>query len=140
MTLEFDRAIIGREFDRTVFDPVSEADIREYMAVTGERDARGGDTGELLAAPTFVVRLRGRHFMPPGLPPEIGRAGLDAGKDIEFGAPIRPGDVLTAISTIHDLYEKTGRTGTMTFLVLRTVVTNQRAEQVAVIDQRMMCR
>jgi 3-methylfumaryl-CoA hydratase len=63
---------------------------------------------------------------------------FDAGKDIDFGVPIRVGDVLTAVSTVHDLYEKTGRSGSMAFVVLRTVVTNQRDERVVTIDQKMM--
>jgi hypothetical protein len=136
---EIDRSIIGEEFDHTVFDPVRREDILEYLAATGETEPPADATAELLAPPTFVVRLRGRHFMPSNLPKGL-RIGLDAGKDIEFGVPVRPGDVLTAISTVHDLFEKTGRTGTMKFLVLRTVITNQREQLVAVMDQKMMLR
>ena len=137
MAFEFDRSIIGSEFDRTVFDPVTTEEIEAYVAACGEGPAAGTD---FVAPPTFVVRLRGRRFMPASLPPSLGRQGLDAGKDIKFGVPIRVGDVLTAVSTVHDIYEKTGRSGRMAFLVLRTLVTNQRAEHVAVIDQKMMFR
>lgn len=133
MPLDFDRSIIGSEFDRTVLDPVTAEEIRDYVAASGEPAL--ADT----APPTFVVRLRGRRFMPANMP-NLGRAGFDAGKDIDFGAPIRVGDVLTAVSTVHDIYEKTGRTGSMGFIVLRTVIHNQRGEQVAVIDQKMMFR
>lgn len=134
MAIEFDRSIIGSEFDRTVFDPVTLEEAREYAAASTESSPAEGVT-----SPTFVVRLRGRRFMPANLP-DLGRMGFDAGKDIEFGVAVRIGDVLTAVSTVHDIYEKTGRSGTMKFLVLRTTVTNQRAEQVAVIDQKMMFR
>jgi hypothetical protein len=44
------------------------------------------------------------------------------------------------VSSIHDIYEKTGRSGTMTFMVVRYVLTNQRDELVATIDNRMMYR
>lgn len=139
MPLEFDRSIIGSEFDRTVQNPVRTEEIIEYIAASGEPPpASGGDT-ELIAPPTFVVRMRGRRFMPPNLG-NLGRSAFDAGKDIEFGAPIRAGDVITSVSTIHDIYEKTGRTGSMVFLVVRTVTTNQHGQQVAVIDQQMMVR
>jgi hypothetical protein len=141
MTLDFDRSVIGTEFDRSVFDPVTKAEVLEYTAACGESAATpGAEDADLVAPPTFVVRLRGRRFMPDNLPVHLGRAMLDAGKDIEFGVPIRVGDVLTTVSTVHDIYEKTGRSGSMAFVVLRTVVTNQRAEQVAVIDQKMMFR
>ncbi|MFI5396770.1 MAG: MaoC family dehydratase N-terminal domain-containing protein [Candidatus Binatia bacterium] len=137
MTVEFDRSIVGSEFDRTVFGPVTAESILEYIAVTGEAEPPASPA-DLVAPPTFVVCVRGRRFMPPKMAGV--RSGFDAGKDIEFGAPVRPGDVLTSVSTVHDIYEKTGRSGSMAFVVLRTVVTNQRAEQVAVVDQRMMFR
>jgi N-terminal half of MaoC dehydratase len=140
MALDFDRSIIGSEFDRTVLDPVQKDEILEYIAASGEpRPVAPSGSDELLAPPTFVVRLRGRRFMPANMP-NLGRAGFDAGKDIELGVPIRVGDVLTSVSTVHDIYEKTGRSGSMAFIVLRTVVTNQHGENVAVIDQKMMFR
>ena len=142
MAVQFDRSVIGREFDRTTFPPVTADDIREYAAASGETNPRYTDEaprGGMVAPPTFPVSLRGRHFMPKELH-NIGRGGFDAGKDIELGEPVRPGDVLTAVSIVHDVYEKTGRTGTMTFIVFRTTVTNQRQEMVAVVDQRMMFR
>ena len=134
MALDFDRSIIGSEFDRTVFAPITKEAIREYSAASGEPGAT-----DITAPPTFVVRLRGHRWMPENMP-NLGRVGFDAGKDIEFGVPVRVGDVLTAISTVHDIYEKTGRSGSMAFVVLRTVVTNQRDDLVAVIDQKMMFR
>jgi acyl dehydratase len=137
---EIDRSIIGEEFDHTVFDPVRREDVLEYIAASGEVAPPATAAAAPAVPPTFVLRLRGRHFMPANLPKNLGRAGFDAGKDIEFGVPVHIGDVLTASSTVHDIYEKTGRSGTMKFLVLRTVITNQHAQQVAVIDQKMMVR
>jgi acyl dehydratase len=134
MALDFDRSIIGSEFDRTVFAPITKDAIQQYAAASGEPGA-----SEVTAPPTFVVRLRGHRWMPENMP-NLGRVGFDAGKDIEFGVPVRVGDVLTAVSTVHDIYEKTGRSGSMVFVVLRTVVTNQHDDAVAVIDQKMMFR
>jgi ribosomal protein S28E/S33 len=137
MSLRIDPAHLGRQFDRVVIGPVSAEEILEYIAATGET-AAPESPADLVAPPTFVVRARANLFKPPELG-EI-QVGFDAGKDIEFGVRIRPGDVLTSIATVHDIYEKTGRSGAMSFIVLRTVVTNQRGEQVAVVDQRMMYR
>lgn len=135
------RALVGQEFDRTTFAPVTAEQIIAYATACGETDPRWTEPGpELSAPPTFALSLRGRHFMPRQLPANLGRNAFDAGKDIEVGAPVRPGDVLTATSTVHDVYEKTGRTGTMTFVVFRTTVLNQRQEPVAVVDQKMMFR
>lgn len=142
MSRVIDRTMVGQEFDHTVFPPVTAAQIRAYAAAYGETNTRwtSAADGALVAPPTFALSLRGRHFMPKHLPANLGRNGFDAGKDIEIGAPICVGDVLTASSTVHDVYEKTGRTGTMTFIVFRTAVTNQRGDSVAVVDQKMMFR
>jgi acyl dehydratase len=142
MSVPLDRSVVGQEFDHSVFPPVTADHIRAYAEAYGETDRRytTAPDAELVAPPTFAVSLRGRHFMPKHLPANIGRNGFDAGKDIEIGAPVRAGDVLTASSTVHDLYEKTGRTGTMTFIVFRTTVTNQRGDIVSVVDQKMMFR
>lgn len=134
MTFEFDRSIVGSEFDHSVHGTVTRADIDAYVESSGEPSPAPG-----VAPPTFVVSLRTHRFLPPNMP-NLGRSGFDAGKDIDFGVPIRSGDVLESRSTVHDIYEKTGRTGSMRFIVLRTVVTNQHGEQVAVIDQKMMFR
>ncbi len=148
MKVDFDRSMVGREFDRTVFPPVTEAQILAYAASYGETNplytdaaaAAQGPHGGLVAPPTFAVALRGKHFMPRQMPRDLGRNGFDAGKDIEIGVPIRPGDVLTGSSTVHDLYEKTGRSGSMVFIVFRTTIANQRGATVAVVDQKMMFR
>jgi acyl dehydratase len=148
MSRAIDRSMVGQEFDRTEFPRITEEQIVAYATAYGESDPRytdpaaaaQGPHGGLIAPPTFAVSLRGRHFMPRELPRNIGRNGFDAGKDIEIGVPIRPGDVLTASSTVHDVYEKTGRSGTMVFIVFRTTVTNQRGETAAVVDQKMMFR
>jgi acyl dehydratase len=66
--------------------------------------------------------------------------GFDAGKDIEFLEPLRPGDVITATSRIVELYEKTGRSGSMWFVVYRQELRNQRDELVANVDSRIMQR
>lgn len=142
MTRRVDRSVIGQEFDRTEFPPITCEQIRAYADSYGERDPRWTTVpdAELVAPPTFALSLRGKHFMPRHLPRNLGRDSFDAGKDIEIRAAVRPGDVLTSHSTVHDVYEKTGRSGAMTFVVFRTTVLNQRDEVVAVVDQRMMFR
>jgi 3-methylfumaryl-CoA hydratase len=85
------------------------------------------------------VRFKGNKFFPDTLPETLRFwMSFDAGKDIALGAPIRAGDVITIVSTLHEVYEKTGRTGSMIFVVVRFTMTNQRSEQVAVVDNRFM--
>ncbi|MCP4036774.1 MAG: MaoC family dehydratase, partial [bacterium] len=55
-------------------------------------------------------------------------------------APMRPGDTITGRSQIHDIYEKTGRSGPMMFVVHRMEFTNQDGVKVAIVDWRVVMR
>jgi hypothetical protein len=142
MPLEFDRSILGREFDRTEFDPVTADELIAFSRALGETHPWYVEPGEsLVAHPTYCIRFRSSRFFPDTLPAGLqARISFDAGKDIELGVPIRPGDRITVVSTLHDLYEKTGRSGSMVFVVVRFTMTNQRGERAAIIDNRMMYR
>ena len=90
-------------------------------------------------------RRRSRSLFATGVTffthvPRFGAAGFDAGKDVEFVAPIRPGDKITLSSHVKEIYEKTGRSGSMVFVVVRSTVRNQNGEVVAHIDHRFMNR
>jgi acyl dehydratase len=147
MALDFDRSLLGKVFDETVFPPITTEEILNFAAALGETNplytdeaaAAQGPYKGLVAPPTFVTKLRAKKFTPEHLP-RFGKTGFDGGRDLEMYAPVRPGDVLTMVSTIHDVYEKTGRTGSMYFIVIRNEVTNQKGEKVAVIDHRIMQR
>lgn len=134
-----DPSIIGTEYDASVSRPVTREEIVEFAGSIGETNPIhfGEDP---VAPPTFCVRFRGELFFHPKLPRELLMTGFDAGKDITFGAPIRVGDVIHSTSVLHEIYEKTGRTGTMLFIVSRQNQVNQRSEMVAVIDSRFVMR
>ena len=147
MALDFDTSIIGQVFDETDFPPVTKEEILEFAASLGETNPRYADEAAasngphkgLVAPPTFVTKLRAKKFTPEHLP-KFGKVGFDGGRDLEILAPVRPGDSLTMLSTIHEIYEKTGRSGSMYFIVIRNEVKNQKGEKVAVIDHRIMQR
>jgi len=138
--LDIDPSILGREFDRAEHDPVTAEALISFALSLGETYPCYIQAGpELIAHPTYCVRFKGNKFFPDTLPETLRfRMSFDAGKDIALGVPIRPGDVITIVSTLHEVYEKTGRTGSMIFVVVRFTMTNQRSEQVAVVDNRFM--
>jgi N-terminal half of MaoC dehydratase len=140
--LELPPGLLGREFDRAEHGPVTAEELIAFARAVGATDPRYLEPGpDLVAHPTFCVQFRGAKFYPDNLPREIDfRRGFDAGKDLELGVPVRPGDTLTVCCTVHDVYEKTGRSGSMFFVVTRFTLTNQRSETVAVIDNRFMHR
>ena len=147
MAVQYDPAIIDKTFEVT--DPVEvKADkIKRYCEALGESNplytdeeaAKKGPYGGVVAPPSFAVTFRnGRHFFENV--PRFGRRGFDAGKDVEFVAPIRAGDQVTLSSHVKEIYEKTGRTGTMVFVVIRSTLKNQKGDVLAHIDHRFMNR
>lgn len=145
--VEFDPALIGRVFEITEPVSVTRDMIAKFCEALGETNplytddeaAKKGPHGGLVAPPAFAITFRnGRHFFQNI--PRFGRGGMDAGKDVEFVAPLRPGDAVTLNSSVKEIYEKTGRTGTMVFVVIRSTLKNQRGEVVAHIDHRFMNR
>ena len=147
MAVNYDPALIGRVFETTDPVPVDAEMIRKFTATIGDTNpihvdpeaAKQGPNGGLVAPPSFAVTFRnGRHFFEHV--PRFGKAGFDAGKDVEFVAPIRPGDAITLSSQVKEIYEKTGRSGSMVFVVIRSTLTNQKGETVAHVDHRFMNR
>jgi MaoC dehydratase-like protein len=137
-----DPAIIGQEFDRTVVGPVTAEELIDFARALGETRPEYTQPGpDLVGHPTWCVRYKGNKFYPDSIPATINvRTGFDAGKDIELGVPVLPGDHVEVASTLHEVYEKTGRSGSMVFVVIRYTMTNQRGEMLAVVDNRFMHR
>jgi acyl dehydratase len=145
--VDFDPTIINKVFETTEPVEVKADRIVRYCAAVGETNplytdeaaAKKGPYGGLIAPPSFAVTFRnGRNFFQHI--PRFGKRGFDAGKDVEFAAPIRAGDKITLSSAVKEIYDKTGRTGTMVFVVIRSTLTNQKGEVVAHIDHRFMNR
>jgi acyl dehydratase len=147
MAVDYDPAIIGRVFETTDSLLVTAEMVANFCNAIGESNPIHTDTeaaknapyGGLTAPPSFAVTFRnGQHFFQHV--PRYGKQGFDAGKDVEFVAPIRPGDAITLSSHVKEIYEKTGRTGSMVFVIVRTTLTNQKNEIVAHVDHRFMSR
>lgn len=145
--VDFDPAIINKVFESTDPVTVTGEQIAKFCETISERNpiftdeeaAKKGPYGGIIAPPGFATTFRnGRHFFQHI--PRFGKQGFDAGKDLEFVAPIRPGDAITLSSSVKEIYDKTGRTGTMVFVVIRSTLRNQRGEVVAHVDHRFMSR
>jgi acyl dehydratase len=144
--LEYDTSWIGKEFDRYTFE-VTREEIVAFARSIGETNPLYTDEGYakttpyegLIAPPTFSVVFRSRAMMPD-LKLSYGKRGFDGGKECHFFAPVRPGDTITGIDRIAEVYEKTGRSGNMIFIVRESELTNQHGTKVAVIRQSLIRR
>ena len=131
---------LGREFDEVTFLIDGER-FAEYAKVCGETAPRYTDPADadFQAPPTFVSTLVGGRSMPPDFP-NLGGMGMDAGKAVEWKAPVRAGATLTGRSHLHDIYTKTGRSGRMVFLVTRMELRDEAGKHVANADTRTVIR
>jgi hydroxyacyl-ACP dehydratase HTD2-like protein with hotdog domain len=76
----------------------------------------------------------------PDLKLSYGKRGFDGGKECQFYEPIRPGDTITGVDRVAEVYEKTGRSGSMIFIVRESELTNQHGQTVAVVRQSLIRR
>jgi hypothetical protein len=139
---ELKRNWTGFEFDRVEFPVVAE-ELAEFARAVGETAPWFTDPAhpEFRAVPNFPTKYHGRRMWPDDFPKLSKRSvGFDGGKAVEVRGPIRAGDVLTARSHIHDIFEKTGRSGSMIFIIHRMEFTNQSGEPVATVDWRFLQR
>jgi hypothetical protein len=124
--LRYDRSMIDKPIvlDTVVFDGDK---IAAFLDAVGEIEAPADAHGP------YAPPMMGMAFV--GELPDIGlrwgTKGFMAGQVYWPIEPIRPGDAITTTSYLRDVYEKTGRSGHLVFVVWETELVNQRGETVA---------
>jgi hypothetical protein len=82
------------------------------------------------APPTFLVALA-----PPSMhlaeAEEYGKGWLNGGNRFEYIEPVKVGDRITATGRVVDVYEKTGSSGSLLFIIFETEYVNQHGRTVA---------
>ncbi|MBM3940308.1 MAG: MaoC family dehydratase [SAR202 cluster bacterium] len=137
------RAAIGRR-QPPVTAVVERGAIHRFCEAIGEDNplfvddeaAVHGPHGGIVAPPTFL-----RSIAPaiPPLPdgdrlPNV----LDGGSAWTYGAPVRPGDRVTASVELNSLAERSGRLGPMVIATYATEYRNQHGELVATQEQALI--
>ena len=119
------REHIGRS-SKPITIEVEKSHIRRFADAIGDDDpvyrdesaARAAGHARIPAPPTFAAALR----------PNDAREGLDVDwakvlhgeQEFTYERPLYAGDVVTLTQRIADIYDKSGKSGTMDFLVLET--------------------
>lgn len=143
--LEYDESVIGVEQEVGSFDVTAEQ-IAAYCEAVGEKSplyideaaAKAGPHGGIIAPPGLVHTVSVGRGLNANV--KFGNTGFHAGERLESIAPMRPGDHITATSQVKEVYEKTGRTGSMVFEVTRTVFRNQHGEEVVATEKSFVRR
>jgi MaoC dehydratase-like protein len=82
------------------------------------------------APPTFLVAL-----VPASMhldeAEEYGKGWLNGGNRFEYIEPVMVGDRITATGSVADVYEKTGSSGSLLFIIFETEYVNQHGRPVA---------
>jgi hypothetical protein len=130
---------VGRVF-QTIDLVVDQERMLEWAVTCGETDPRFVDPTDpdFQASTSFPTHVNAARILPDDFPVFGSGRGIDGGKAIEWHRPMRPGDRLHATVQIGDIYEKTGRSGTMVFIVNRMSFYDAEDRLVAVVDWRMI--
>ena len=128
---------------------ISRRDIVKYSIATEQQQEKYLKGDE--APPMFMFgALRPLVPMddlgPDGIPsdsflPELPlKRVMAGGTEMRFHRPVKPGDRLIATRSLHDLYEKQGKTGPLIFAVYNLSVENEDGELVMEEKQTRILR
>ena len=135
---------IGRSAEPFLVE-ISRRDIVKYSIATEQKQEKYLKGDE--APPMFMFgALRPLVPMdelgPDGIPPDSFLPELPlkrvmaGGTEMQFHRPVKPGDKLIATRSLHDLYEKQGKTGPLIFAVYNLSVENEDGE--LVMEEKQM--
>jgi len=155
------RALIGTETE-TLLGEITLREIQRYAAAAGdlnplyfdEEYARASVYGGIIAPPNYLTAIIGWAAGPPEselapdgclpdpirpLLPGMQRA-MGAGQELEFMAPVRPGDRITRVSRIADATERAGRSGPFVLITFEERYVNQHGNVVVTCRSKVLVR
>ncbi len=128
------RARIGVDGE-PVTAAVEAGHVKRFAAAIGDPNPRW----EKEAPPTFLVALApvALHLSEAE---EYGKGWLNGGNRFEYLAPVKIGDRITATGRVADVYEKSGSSGNMLFIIFETEYVNQSGGAVGRLRGTMIRR
>ncbi len=140
------KATVGQELVFEAPEEIGRSAFRQYALAVGDFSPLYSDRGaaeaqglrDVMAPPTLVCDTW--QYVDSDMDERgdlVGRGsfgeltGLRAGNEYEFFQPMHPDDVVTARWLVKDVYERTGRSGSIVFQVVEATYSNQRGELLA---------
>ncbi len=131
------RGQIGVEWQVGVYE-IEKGRLRMFVQAIGDPNplwqddeyAKKSGYGGIIAPSTFPVAICNNELPEQLLFPSS--EAINAGNEVEFYQPIRPGDIITVTAKYTDVNERVGRMGKMGFIDIQITYTNQRQEVVAI--------
>jgi acyl dehydratase len=143
MPIQIDTSVKGKEYAPFTVT-VERGKIKEFARAIGDLSpfylddavGRASEWGDIIAPPTFAITFRDEHadtnVVLRDLGVDIGRI-LHGEQEFEHYRPIRPGETYLCRTRVSDIYEKSGRSGPMAFVVREMTVTDGDNEVVCLV-------
>jgi N-terminal half of MaoC dehydratase len=114
---EYDRSVVGVQVPLGEFT-ISADQVKKYCETMGEANPKF--TGGEIAPPGMLssVSFGGGAALDPKV--KFGNTTFMAGTRMELSSELKVGQPIKAQTSVKEVYGKTGRTGTMVFVVRRT--------------------
>ena len=137
---ELKARFLNLEFDTKTFvlDPEKAITVARMSGETLP-EFTDASHAEFQAVPAFIASLAAGRHLPIEFP-KLGGIPMDGGKAVTCIKPVTPGEPHTGRTHLHDIYDKSGRSGRMIFIVSRMEIFNADGEHVATSDSRMVVR
>ena len=146
MDLDYDRSLYGVEHQAGPF-AVTKDMVQAFSKSIGETGPIYNDEAAANAAgysgvvaPPTMCSLFVRRVELPDIKLKFGRSRFHTGQRVQPKGNIVAGDSLTASSHLKEVYPKTGRSGTMVFIVWETTFRNQNGQVVADVQESFAAR
>ena len=141
MPIQINTSIKGKEYAPYVVH-VERGKIKEFARAIGDLSpfylddevGRASPWGDVIAPPTFAITFLVEKADTASLLKDLGTdisRILHGEQEFEHFKPIRPGDTLLCRGRISDIYEKSGKSGPMAFVVRETTITDSDNDVVA---------
>jgi hypothetical protein len=137
---ELRERFLNMEFDTKEFqfDAQDAADAARFAGETlSEFTDPSHENFEVSCA--FLASFASGRRLPIDFP-SLGGISMDGGKAVTSHAPVRANAKLTGRTHLHEIYDKSGRSGRMIFLVARTELKDDNDVHYATLDARQVIR
>jgi len=143
VTIQINKSLIGKEYPPYAVT-VERGKIKEFARAIGDanplylddRVGAASEWGDVIAPPTFAITLRDENADTAAFLRELGTdisRILHGEQEFEIFRPIQPGQTYLCRAKVVDIYEKTGRSGPMAFVVRETTIADGSNEIVATV-------
>jgi acyl dehydratase len=148
--MPIDTKLVGKEYPPFVVT-VERGKIKEFARALGDpnpfylddRLGQASEWGDIIAPPTFAITFRDETADTAAMLRELGTdisRVLHGEQEFELLRPLQPGHTYVCRTRIVDIYEKTGRSGPMAFVVRETAITDGQNEIVGTTRQVTVIR